>query len=580
MGSCDIRVQGTRVLKSLVLDAHSRAAVEAIQSLARRGVQVDAAAENDSIAFRSKRLWRHLRQPFAAQTDLFLKWLTDLDRESDYSLIVPATEGSLRHFLALPESNRLRQKAVLSSNSAMQIALDKSLTIKLASKLCIPIPETSLIIPGEDVPNCDSYPVVLKPVSSQVSEAGVVKLLQSRIVQNEFERREALYDMLPKSAVLQQELVSGYGVGVEMLYRRGKSIWQFSHKRLHEGSGLPGLGSGSSYRQSIRPNQELLGHSTRLLDALEWHGVAMVEYKVAEDGRFWLMEINPRLWGSLALAIDSGVDFPYGLLCIATGREVPPPTPYKIGYSTRLLSKDLDWIRNRFFYHPDVYVGLEVLKLLRPIIGRESWDYFDWGDLSVTAADFDLFVSEKFQAAREKIAKFPKRRAAKRLHAANLRGFLASERRPRRVLFLCHGNICRSPTAELLMRRRCPDLEVKSAGFHPREGRPSPEHVQKLATTLSIDLSNSLSKRVSAELVLDSDVVFLHDMRNYDYFCHEFPQDKNKILFLGLFSDPPLMEIKDPYDFDISATRRVTRQISAAIDSVGKKLFDTPFGHS
>ena len=48
-----------------------------------------------------------------------------------------------------------------------------------------------------------------------------------------------------------------------------------------------------------------------LLDELNWHGVAMVEFKVTEDGTPYLMEINTRFWGSLQLAIDAGVDFPY-----------------------------------------------------------------------------------------------------------------------------------------------------------------------------------------------------------------------------------------------------------------------------
>jgi protein-tyrosine-phosphatase len=381
--------------------------------------------------------------------------------------------------------------------------------------------------------------------------------------------------MLAEYAVLQQEFVSGHGVGVEMLYRHGKPVWYFCHERLHEGSGQPGLGGGSSYRQSIPANQELLRHAVAFLDALEWHGVAMVEYKVAKDGRFWLMEINPRLWGSLALAIDAGVDFPYALLCLATGREVAAQPAYKIGYRTRLLLPDLAWIRNRLFYRPDAYVGMEILKLLRPIAGRESWDYFDWGDLVVTAADFRFFVAGKLQSVRRKNAQSHQKGAAYKLHTANLRRFLAWGKRPRKILFLCYGNICRSPVAELLMRMRYPTFEVHAAGFHPTVGRASPPHIQSLAGAFSIDLSNSMSRRVTADMVRDADAVFIHDMRNYDHFCQEFPRDKNKILFLGLFVDPPLLEIKDPYDSDLVETFRILQQISVAIDSIGKKLSDS-----
>ena len=84
------------------------------------------------------------------------------------------------------------------------------------------------------------------------------------------------------------------------------------------------------------------------------------------------------------------------LLCLATGREVPPQPAYKIGYRTRLISQDVDWIKNRFLYRPDVQVGMEIVNLLRPVTGRESWDYFDWGDLAVIAADFRDLVRKNF----------------------------------------------------------------------------------------------------------------------------------------------------------------------------------------
>jgi protein-tyrosine-phosphatase/predicted ATP-grasp superfamily ATP-dependent carboligase len=568
-------ISGFGLLKALVLDAHSRAAIESIQSLARHGVEVDAATGKDSLTSRSKRVRHCIRQPQAGQTDLFLRWLAQLDRDEGYSLIIPSTEESLRHFLSVAESNPLRMKTVLASNASLRVALDKALTVQLASKLGIPVPETVLIRRGEDTPVCNLYPAVLKPVSSIVISEGVAKLLQSRIVRNEFERQEALRDMLAHSAVLQQELVSGTGVGVEMLYRKGKPLWHFSHKRLHEGSGLPGLGSGSSYRQSVAPNQDLLLHSIAILDALGWHGAAMVEYKVAEGGRFWLMEINPRLWGSVALAIDAGVDFPYGLFCLATGREVSSQPDYSVGYRTRLVWQDLDWIRNRFFFRPNADACMEILKLLRPLFRGESWDFFDWGDLGLTAAGFRNFALEKIGSLKRKRVKSQEKRAASKLHGQNMHRILVDkERRPRRILFLCYGNICRSPVAESLLRARYPEVEVQSAGFHDVVGRGVPPHVRSAAAEYSIDVSNCASRRVTTEMIRDADVIFLHDMRNYERFCLEFPNHTSKILFLGLCGEPPILEIEDPYSLDKDATAAIVGQISAAIDGAGAKLLD------
>lgn len=575
MGPCGKCFSGLPPLNALVLDAGSRAAVETIQSLARRGVQVDAAANGHCLAFSSKRLRRRLHQPAGNQQRHFLDWLMQLDREVGYSLIVPSTEISLRNLLSLAESDPLRQKALLSSNASMRIALDKYLTLQFALKLHIPVPETILIDSRDAIPISDPYPVVLKPVSSLVPMSGDAKPVYPRIVRNDFERREVLEDMLGDSPVLHQQFVPGRGVGIEMLYRHGRPLWYFSHERLHEGSGLLGLGGASSYRQSVTPNQELLRHAVTLLNALEWHGVAMVEYRVAENGCFWLMEINPRLWGSLALSLDAGVDFPYGLLCLATGNEVPPQPVYRIGHRTRLLWSDLEWLKNRMSFRLDGYIAFEILKLFGPLGGHESWDYFDWGDLSITIADFRCYARRKFNSIKHRVAEIRQRTAARKLHEANVRHMLAVQEKPRNILFLCYGNICRSVVAEFLMRLRHPAFQVHSAGFHRNVGRASPPYIQAAANAFSIDLSNHLSRRVTLDMVRDADVVFIHDMWNYHDFCHEFPQDKKKVLFLGLFLRPPLLEIHDPYDLDSARTAEVVKQVSDAIDFVGAAFEST-----
>ena len=69
-----------------------------------------------------------------------------------------------------------------------------------------------------------------------------------------------------------------------------------------------------------------------LLDALNWHGVAMVEFKREErTGHLYLMEINPKFWGSLDLALASGVNFPVLDVCMALGEDIPYSEDYQVG---------------------------------------------------------------------------------------------------------------------------------------------------------------------------------------------------------------------------------------------------------
>ena len=85
--------------------------------------------------------------------------------------------------------------------------------------------------------------------------------------------------------------------------------------------------------------------SENLLKEVNWHGVGMVEFKIEKDtGIPYFIEVNGRFWGSLQLAIDSGVDFPYLLYCIATNSNLELSNEYLIGTKSRWLLGDLDYL--------------------------------------------------------------------------------------------------------------------------------------------------------------------------------------------------------------------------------------------
>jgi predicted ATP-grasp superfamily ATP-dependent carboligase len=75
-----------------------------------------------------------------------------------------------------------------------------------------------------------------------------------------------------------------------------------------------------------------------------WHGVAMVEFRITPDGTPYLMEINTRFWGSLQLAVNAGVDFPWLLYQITCGSQVMPVSDYRTGIRLYWLLGNLDWL--------------------------------------------------------------------------------------------------------------------------------------------------------------------------------------------------------------------------------------------
>jgi hypothetical protein len=132
-----------------------------------------------------------------------------------------------------------------------------------------------------------------------------------------------------------------------------------------------------------------VAQSIRLLDALEWEGVAMVEYKRDHrTGRHFLMEINPRFWGSLQLAVDSGVDFPSYLYQAIEGREVTPITQWETGRRSRWWWGEVDHLLTRFRHSPASLdlpadspgIGSAALQILMPWRPRQKADVFRWSD--------------------------------------------------------------------------------------------------------------------------------------------------------------------------------------------------------
>ncbi len=137
-----------------------------------------------------------------------------------------------------------------------------------------------------------------------------------------------------------QEYVEGsdeYVFGA--LYDHGEAVGTFQHRQIR---GDSYTGSGGVYRESVDvPALEEAGRA--ILDELEWHGLACIEYiEDAETGEFSIVEINPRMWQSLACATRSGADFPYWYVLQAGNRPELIDPEYEVGVGTHYLFGELE----------------------------------------------------------------------------------------------------------------------------------------------------------------------------------------------------------------------------------------------
>ena len=565
-------------MKILILDGHSRAAVETLQSLGRMDARVDVCSSYpNSIIYKSRYAINRFSQPDPALADNFVRWLNTLDTDRDYDLIVPSTEASLRAFLSLDDGEPLREKAVLPSNQSLSIALNKQRTLELGEKLGIPVPQTYIIEHSSDLPEILNFPVVLKTSESLTRRATGYVAYPPRVVYSHEACRNVLRSWGNDHPVLVQEFAYGHGYGIEMIYAKGQKGWHFGHERIHE---LPLGGGASTYRRSIQPPEKILYDAEVLLSRLKWHGVAMVEFKAEASGAYKLMEINPRLWGSLALSIDAGVNFPKGLYRLAQGKSLGLQPSYRVGYYTRQIGGDLDWMvenfranhaREELLTRPRL---MSMVEWARPLILKESWDHFDWRDLGVTAAVWRDLIKKYLLKVCGKLEECYYRRRIVKQHETLLKALHDDPSCVENVFFfLCFGNICRSPFASRYFARNYPNsIASDSAGFYEKSKRRTPQNVLQSALKLGLDLGDHRSQLVDEEMIEKADIILTMDEQNYRLLCKFFPGAERKTTNLGLFHPIGSIGIDDPYGKTPEDTDRVMEQIKQSIDSLATTL--------
>jgi predicted ATP-grasp superfamily ATP-dependent carboligase len=127
------------------------------------------------------------------------------------------------------------------------------------------------------------------------------------------------YNLSPDRYPQIEQKVEGEGWGCSVLYWQGKPIADFSHRRLREKIAT----GGTSTLRELADHPGIREAAKLIFTKLGWHGLAMCEFKVCpKTGQFWFIEVNPRMWGSIPLAINAGVEFPYlAWLCATQGPE-------------------------------------------------------------------------------------------------------------------------------------------------------------------------------------------------------------------------------------------------------------------
>ena len=257
--------------------------------------------------------WIRERTPEA-----YVDGLNHVVTAGDYDQILPVGGRTFEVVSAHRDRLDLPVGEILPSRESMGIAVEKRRTYELAERVGIPTPTTVSVPPtvGRDdlaeFGDRVGFPAVVK--TGTETEDRFVRVVESA---DELESALAEYYVDHDSDALLQEYLPGVGRGFFGLFVDGDLAGGYAHRRVRE---YPPEGGASACAESTQ-DEELRGYSEALMGELGWTGVAMVEFKESAEGVPKLVEINPKFWGSLDLAIASGMNFPAALLELSNGRR-------------------------------------------------------------------------------------------------------------------------------------------------------------------------------------------------------------------------------------------------------------------
>lgn len=307
-----------------------------LDSLARRGVPVhvtDASGLAMCRASHRAASFHRTRHPYR-DPEGYVEDVAAALRETGAEVLIPGLEDLqlfALHRRLLPGGTRLAAGPPdLLARTANKLTL-----LPLAREAGVPVPATFLPLSQDELeallPRLP-YPVVVKPQLGN-SAKGVTIAPDAATCRT---AALALAQKLGRWPMI-QEFAPGDGYGVCLLYNRGELRAAFCERYLRAKDGRLGT---SVFRESVHAPR-LIELSRSLFDRLDWHGVAHLDFLWDGGERPALLEVNPRFWGALDLAVRAGVDFPWLLYRMLADGDVAPCFDYREGITSRWIVGEL-----------------------------------------------------------------------------------------------------------------------------------------------------------------------------------------------------------------------------------------------
>lgn len=144
---------------------------------------------------------------------------------------------------------------------------------------------------------------------------------------------------------------------------------------------------------------------------------------------------------------------------------------------------------------------------------------------------------------------------------------------PEAVLFVCHGNIYRSPFAAYAFARSGATARVESAGFVGPD-RPSPGDAIARAARAGVDLNPHRSRLLTGESVRGADLIVVVNVAQRREVCARWGVDRSKVLVLGDLDPEPIVtrEIEDPWRGEPEVLDRSYARVERCVRELAREL--------
>ena len=298
---------------ALVLGLENAIGLTVVRELGEKGVPVHGIArEAAPVAAASRHCAAMTMRPSGPMAD----WLPDLIATTGAGAVLAISESDILELSALPPVIDGCHVLVPRPEPLAKV-LDKLRTLEIAAQVGLCIPQTWQPRAGEDFAArvaAMRYPLVAKwanpPEIMPILERVGLEWLKTEYIRTPQELVALLDRYAPVGHwPLIQQYCRGVGLGQMLYMEDGQASLRFQHRRLHEWPPEGGV-STLCRAEPTKAHAAQMLLSEALLRALDWQGQAMVEYRYeAESGRYWLMEVNGRFWGSLPLARHCGALF-------------------------------------------------------------------------------------------------------------------------------------------------------------------------------------------------------------------------------------------------------------------------------